>query len=261
MKSEWDEAFSDNFSDGPSDMEDGFLFDDTDLNIEDEDDDLDNGIISDDTDPTPQFTAPTGSDEEETEEEKVKKKAFKKTAIILVASALGLIIFALILLNVVKVAGARKQLAKQQAQTQQTVAPTQNTSEIVDLGGKKNKAAETQPAPTQAPQPQVQKVEVIKDPYDWQAVDLTGYDLTFGDPIESTFTITDIKTYARLTTTTSNDKQLRAVVMGSISGLVGTYTLELPADKALKLRTGLSFTITYQLKEVNGYKLVGEIQY
>ena len=59
----------------------------------------------------------------------------------------------------------------------------------------------------------------------------------------------------------NNDKQLRGILSGSISGLAGTYKLEVPADVATNLQIGQQFTVEYQLQDMGDYKLVGHIQY
>lgn len=186
------------------------------------------------------------------------KKGLKRTSLFLIGIALAILLFVSMILNVVSHAKKAKQSNNVQIQTYastqavETSAVSTTANEVVDLGGKKE---------TTASETKQETVAVSNDPKDdWIEVGLSSSDVDFGAPIEGVFTITDIKLYARLTGAV-NDKQVRSVAMGSISGLPGTYKIELPVDKALKLSIGTSFKIDYQLKSVNGYKLVGEIRY
>lgn len=84
--------------------------------------------------------------------------------------------------------------------------------------------------------------------------------IEFETTITSSFTITEIKHYA-LVTNSSNDKQLKSVLTGNISGLVGTYEIEVPFEKAQKLDVGTVFEVSYKMKKLNGYSVISSIEY
>ena len=84
--------------------------------------------------------------------------------------------------------------------------------------------------------------------------------IEFETTLTSSFTITEIKHYA-LVTNSSNDKQLKSVLKGNISGLVGTYEIEIPFEKAQKLDVGTVFEVSYKMKKLNGYSVISSIEY
>lgn len=84
--------------------------------------------------------------------------------------------------------------------------------------------------------------------------------LEFSEPIESLFTVTSINSYVK-TANDTKDIILKTILKGSISGLVGTYEIEVPYDITYKLRKGDSFQITYRLSEYNQKNIVEDITY
>lgn len=100
---------------------------------------------------------------------------------------------------------------------------------------------------------------LVVDSNNWQK--LSGYSpLNEGTKIKSSFTITDIEYYA-VPVNGQSDKQVKAVLTGSISGLVGTYQLEVGYSVGGKLNIGNSFDITYNLIEADGYRVIDGISY
>ena len=77
---------------------------------------------------------------------------------------------------------------------------------------------------------------------------------------DMTFTITSIEHRAR-SVDTNNNLVVITNIQGSISGLSGTYELNIPYDKGVKLVVGSSFTVHVQLGTYNGKTVVGEIKY
>lgn len=77
---------------------------------------------------------------------------------------------------------------------------------------------------------------------------------------ENVFTITSIKHLAR-TVDTNNNLVVKTKLQGSLSGLPGTYEIDIPYDKGVQLAVGDSFTVKVQLGTYNGKTVVGEIQY
>lgn len=171
--------------------------------------------------------------------EDAKVKDFKKTGLMLLLIGLGVLIIAVVGIRVIKSA----QNSKSNTSSTQKDSPKTVSSQ---------KSNNTQGQSS---------ANLLPSSNNWVEVDLSKENLGFGDTyIESDFTITGMRDYA-LVTNTSNDKQLKTVATGNISGLVGTYEIILPTSKAHKLTIGQKFKVHYEITEYNGYKLIGEIKY
>ena len=89
----------------------------------------------------------------------------------------------------------------------------------------------------------------------------SGENVSFNNEYsEMTFTITEIKHLTRLVDTNSN-LVVKTRLRGSISGLSGTYELDVPYNKGVKLVVGNNFTVHVQLGTFNDKTVVGEIRY
>lgn len=91
----------------------------------------------------------------------------------------------------------------------------------------------------------------------WDEIELS--ELAFSNVINGDFTVTSIKAYVKDSKT--GEKTVKAVVTGGISGLSGTYELEIPYSKAEKLSVGDSFSVKYRIAKLNDYTIVGDISY
>lgn len=91
----------------------------------------------------------------------------------------------------------------------------------------------------------------------WDEIELS--ELAFSNVINGDFTVTSIKAYVKDSRT--GEKTVKAVVTGGISGLSGTYELEIPYSKAEKLAVGDSFSVKYRIAKLNDYTIVGDISY
>lgn len=91
----------------------------------------------------------------------------------------------------------------------------------------------------------------------WDEIELS--ELAFSNIINGDFTVTSIKAYVKDSKT--GEKTVKAVVTGGISGLSGTYELEIPYSKAEKLAVGDSFSVKYRIAKLNDYTIVGDISY
>lgn len=91
----------------------------------------------------------------------------------------------------------------------------------------------------------------------WDEIELS--ELAFSNVINGDFTVTSIKAYVKDSKT--GEKTVKAVVAGGISGLSGTYELEIPYSKAEKLAVGDSFSVKYRIAKLNDYTIVGDISY
>lgn len=100
---------------------------------------------------------------------------------------------------------------------------------------------------------------ITTDSNQWIEVDLSE-PIKFQATISSDFTVTSIKHYAKITNS-NNDRCLRTIVTGSISGLTGTYELEVPTDKAQNLKIGSIFAVEYGMSDKGEYKIIGAVHY
>lgn len=174
--------------------------------------------------------------------EEGKVKDFKKTGFMLLLIGLGILIVAVVGIRLIKSAQSSKSVVSS------TKTASQNEKKNVS-SQKTNSKQENNSS------------QLLPSANSWVEVDLSNENLGFSDTyIESDFTITGMKDYA-VVTNSSNDKQLKTVATGNISGLVGTYEIILPTSKAHKLTIGQKFKVKYELTEYNGYKLIGEIKY
>jgi hypothetical protein len=77
---------------------------------------------------------------------------------------------------------------------------------------------------------------------------------------ELMFTVTGIEHLAKRVDSNGN-LVVKTQLTGGISGLTGTYTLDIPYSKGVKLVVGDSFTVKVQLGTYSGKTVVGEIVY
>lgn len=78
--------------------------------------------------------------------------------------------------------------------------------------------------------------------------------------VDSNFTVTSIQHVAKVVNE-KNDIMIKSVVKGNISGLVGTYEVDIPYEKAKYLEIGTVFNIKYHYTVENGMRIIGEIEY
>lgn len=96
--------------------------------------------------------------------------------------------------------------------------------------------------------------------YKWTSIS-DHEDVTFDDDYkEQIFTITNIEHRARAVDT-NNNLVVITTLHGSISGLSGTYEIDVPYNKGVKLVVGNSFTVHVQLGTYNNKTVVGEIKF
>lgn len=129
-----------------------------------------------------------------------------------------------------------------------------------------NRIASNKKATTKTESPKQQAEVIHNNPVvnnatenGWVQVSIDNQ-INFDSTIESSFTVTNIRHYA-LVTNKNNDKQLKSLVTGNISGLVGTYEIEIPFDKAQNLSVGAVFEVSYKITELNGYSVISGIKY
>lgn len=87
-----------------------------------------------------------------------------------------------------------------------------------------------------------------------------GGDIELVSENEGTFTITGIKNYAKV----ADDLGTVAIISrlkGSISGISGTFDLEIPYSKGIKLKVGNVFSIKYKLGKKGEKQIIYDIDY
>lgn len=75
-----------------------------------------------------------------------------------------------------------------------------------------------------------------------------------------TFLVTGIEHYAKKVDA-KGDLMLKTTLTGSLSGMSGAYTLEIPYNKGVKLSVGDEFTVQVLLGTYSGKSVVGDIVY
>ena len=91
----------------------------------------------------------------------------------------------------------------------------------------------------------------------WNAV---AYDSswTMEESLTGVFTVTSVNTYAKILV--GNEVQVKTELTGSISGLGGTYTIELPVELTGVVSRGQQLNISYKIStSSNGSTIVGDI--
>ncbi len=87
-----------------------------------------------------------------------------------------------------------------------------------------------------------------------------GEGIELDKEVEALFTVTSIQHMAKVVNE-KNDKIIKSIVKGNISGIAGTYEIDIPYEKAELLSDGAVFTIVYRYTMRNGTRVIGEIKY
>lgn len=146
-----------------------------------------------------------------------------------------------------------KSSGKRETASVKTAVETEATTRVEKESRKEEEKQETKAeSSTEAP---VRRVSLTDG--GWDEIELS--ELAFSNVINGDFTVTSIKAYVKDSKT--GEKTVKAVVTGGISGLSGTYELEIPYSKAEKLAVGDSFSVKYRIAKLNDYTIVGDISY
>ena len=180
------------------------------------------------------------------DEDGKKKRAFI-LGVVGVIIILGGLLIAGVITRISKSSGKRETASVKTAV--ETEASTRSEKESRKEEEKRETKAESS---TEAP---VRRVSLTDG--GWDEIELS--ELAFSNVINGDFTVTSIKAYVKDSKT--GEKTVKAVVTGGISGLSGTYELEIPYSKAEKLAVGDSFSVKYRIAKLNDYTIVGDISY
>jgi len=90
--------------------------------------------------------------------------------------------------------------------------------------------------------------------------EITSYETIefYSEYQEHMFTITEIKHYAKLT---DNTLVVKTELTGSLSGMSGTYKIDVPYNKGCLLNIGNEFSVKVLKGSFNGKNVVGDIKY
>ena len=91
----------------------------------------------------------------------------------------------------------------------------------------------------------------------WQEVD--HEEISFSDYIDGDFTVTSIKSFAR--SSKLGEMELKTEVTGSISGLSGTYEIDVPYTIGGGLKIGNTFSIKYKIGNIGDNTFISDITY
>ena len=146
-----------------------------------------------------------------------------------------------------------KSSGKRETESVKTAVETEASTRVEKESRREEEKQETKAeSSTEAP---VRRVSLTDG--GWDEIELS--ELAFSNVINGDFTVTSIKAYVKDSKT--GEKTVKAVVTGGISGLSGTYELEIPYSKAEKLAVGDSFSVKYRIAKLNDYTIVGDISY
>lgn len=77
-------------------------------------------------------------------------------------------------------------------------------------------------------------------------------------PMEGEFSVTSVDSYARILA--SGEVQVKTEAKGSISGLAGTYVVEVPFSVSGAVKLGTKLKVRYNIADVDGNRVVGDIK-
>lgn len=80
----------------------------------------------------------------------------------------------------------------------------------------------------------------------------------FSEPIDGTFTVTAVDTYAKILN--NGEVQIKTEVTGSIAGLLGTYSIEIPSEVTSVVNVASMLNVTYQIAESGTNRIVTNIE-
>lgn len=79
----------------------------------------------------------------------------------------------------------------------------------------------------------------------------------FNGTVESTLTVTSIKYYA--SQKSDGSIEVKSTVTGNISGLIGTYTMDISYSKGLRVRLGNQLKVKYSIASMNNKTVIDNL--
>jgi hypothetical protein len=182
--------------------------------------------------------------------------AKKQSAILIVVGVIGVILVIAIAAMIANKAGKSKSETEDtNVSTQVTTGSNQNVDNIMGSGNTNSNSNQSSTTS------QSTVITNTKDSnFTWSEI-TNSENITFAESYsEMTFTVTQIQHKARVVYTNGN-LVVKTTLLGSISGLPGTYELDVPYNKGVRLSLGDMFTVHVQLGNYNGKTVVGEVSY
>jgi flagellar basal body-associated protein FliL len=177
------------------------------------------------------------------------RKATKKTALVIVFSGIALVLLLFIVVGFFSsFTTSSKSSSNDKSTTSQSSSTTsRNTGSQSSSSAQKNNSTTTNSSSSS------------KD--NWiNFVD--GTEITYNDNyISLNFTVTSINSYCKIVDS-ENNLELKTVLSGALSGMSGTYEIEVPYSMGTKLQVGDTFSVKVKLGTMSGgYTIVDEIVY
>jgi hypothetical protein len=94
---------------------------------------------------------------------------------------------------------------------------------------------------------------------DWVLIDGIS-DMQISGEKESDFTVISIKNYAKVQNG-NGDKVIRSIANGYVGGLVGTYEIEIPYDKAVNVKAGTQLKVSYNYAIRNEAMIITSLKF
>lgn len=186
-----------------------------------------------------------------------EQQGLKKQSLIFIAVGIVAIILVFIIAGAIN-GRSKKEDSVQQVDTSVTQNNQQNNN--VNVDDIMNNSNSSQSQDSQATTKQNIITNKVDNDFTWTLI-TNNENIQFNDNYsDMTFTVTSIEHKARAVDT-NNNLVVITTLQGSISGLSGTYELDIPYNKGVKLVVGNSFTVHVQLGTYNDKTVVGEIQY
>lgn len=187
-----------------------------------------------------------------------EQQGTKKQSIVLIIVGIVALVIVLIVASVISNRASKKDTTTVQNNTNTTqVVQQDNNVNVDDIVNDGNNSQSQQ---NQTSNQQNVITNKVDDDFTWTLITDNEQVQFNSEYSDMTFTITSIEHKARAVDT-NNNLVVITTLQGSISGLSGTYELDIPYNKGVKLVVGNSFTVHVQLGTYNGKTVVGEIQY
>lgn len=188
----------------------------------------------------------------------------KKTAII--AVIIGIVGILLVIMLATKLTNMAKKSNDTDKNNNVTVSTQQNTTTTVTNA---NDIVGGGPSNTQQQSSQNQtKPVVVAVGSDFNWTEITGdEDITYTENTyaEKVFSVSEVKHYARAVDANNSRLVTKTVIIGSISGLSGTYTIDVPYSKGIKIQNALEsnslveFTVYVKFGDYKGRQVIDDI--
>ena len=197
--------------------------------------------------------------QENTDDASSGKKATRKTSMTAIICGVVVIILAVVSVGIFSKVADKKVEANKKKNTVDEkgnhVETVVEQPQKVDLGGKNTSTSQTDSK-------QNNSSETKTDSNNGWIEFSTDDSITFKDErVALTFTITKVSNYVKIVDSNSN-LMVKSVLTGALSGLSGTYEIEVPYSIASKVNPGDFFDVTVEIgTDTRGKTVVGEILY